>query len=437
MILQILKLFYNMHPLSNRQIALNILLEVFEKHHSLDQAITRFTAESTESSSWIKALCFGLIRKISLLESLMIHLTKKPLSKKDLKLKLILYIGFYQLLFMETKTHAAIFETVELAKRNHLHHASGFVNAVLQIVARQGQTILENIPKEARYNHPEWLLKLIRKAYPQEWQYIIEENNAHPPLFLRVNTQKIERDRYCALLEGRHPYTKPALSKVSIELLEPIDVRTLPHFAEGFVSVQDLAAQQAASLLELEPGQIVLDACAAPGGKTSHILETQSVRLYALDQDAKRMERVQENLSRLGLHAELRVTDASTLEFKSNSFDRILLDAPCSGSGVIRRHPDIRFLRKAEDILSLSQMQQKLLTHLWPMLKPGGILLYATCSILPEENDEVITTFLSKNPDAKASPLQFESGKVTRHGWQFLPQTHGPDGFYYAKLLKS
>ncbi len=204
---------------------------------------------------------------------------------------------------------------------------------------------------------------------------------------------------------------------------------------EGYISVQDLAAQQAAPLLELKAGQIVLDACAAPGGKTAHILETADVSLYAVDQDAIRLARVSENLTRLNLHATLRAEDATQLDFPARYFDRILLDAPCSGTGVIRRHPDIRFLRQASDIPKLASLQQKMLTHLWPMLKPEGILLYATCSLLPDENDAVIEAFLATVPQASTCALHFKSGHATRYGWQFLPSAAGPDGFYYSKLV--
>lgn len=429
-----------MKPLNTRQIALQILFEVFESRHSLDQAFIRHTSQLTDGQAWLKALCFGILRTTSLLDSLIEQFSKKKLTKKDIKLKIIFYIGLYQLLFMETKAHAAIFETVELAKKNQLQYASGFVNALLQNVARQGKKLLEELPATAHYNHPAWLLELIKKAYPQTWQQIIEENNAHPPLFIRVNHLKTDRADYLESLKKLEaPILTPKVcgTDCAIEILPPVDIKLLPGFQDGEFSVQDIAAQQAAALLELRAGQVVLDACAAPGGKTGHILETAPVKLYAVDQDPLRMKRVEENLTRLGLHAEIEVSDALDLRFKPNTFDRILLDAPCSGTGVIRRHPDIRFLRQPDDIPTLSQMQLKLLKHLWPILKPEGIFLYATCSILPQENDMVIQAFLAETQDVKLVTLQLEFGQATPYGWQLLPTTHGPDGFYYSKLTKT
>ncbi len=387
--------------MSPRQESLVILLNVLQKNRSL----------SLENASpWVKALCFGVLKKTSILDYVLSQFTRIPLKPKDIKLKVILYIGIYQLLFMDTPQHAAIFETVELSKKNHLQHQSGFVNAILQNIVRQG---VPEIPTKATYNHPAWLLEQIKQAYPQAWQAIIAANNDHPPMFIRKKN-----------------------IKDPIEIDPPCDVKDLPGFATGEVSVQDYAAQQAAYLLDLQEGQIVLDACAAPGGKTAHILETTKVKLIAVDHDAIRMERVKQNLNRLKLSAELRVADALTLDFPTAYFDRILLDAPCSGTGVIRRHPDIRFLRREEDIHSLVSIQQKLLTHLWPMLKPGGILLYATCSILPQENDAIIANFITHTPTAKIIPLSLNYGYITPYGWQFLPNPHGPDGFYYAKLVR-
>lgn len=446
MLLQISHFFYTMQTLNSRALSFFILLSVMENQSNIDQAFEKHLTESARDIPWIKALCFGILRTQSILDFLIDGFSKKPLGKKDLPLKIIGYIGLYQLLFMDTKAHAAIFETVELAKQQRLQHASGFVNALLQKVARSGKVILDTIPVEATYNHPAWLIAKIKAAYPNDWQSIIAENNKHPPLFLRINQRKTNRTEYCNVILAKagiqakcHASLDPRFREddSSLELLDPIDIKTLPGFNEGLFSVQDLSAQQSALLLDLQDGQVVLDACAAPGGKACHILEMAEVKLIASDQDAKRMERVLQNLNRLGLQAETKISDASALEFPNHYFDRILLDAPCSATGVIRRHPDIRLLRREEDIQNLANTQQKILSHLWPMLKPGGILLYATCSILPEENDEVISSFLSKTADASITPLNFESGQQTQHGWQFLPSSHGGDGFYYSKLMRT
>lgn len=448
-----------MHALNPRELTVKILLEVLGKKHNLDfafekhlkrsQDIQQQVAEQPISAhmqdqgwhnkhqAWIKSICFGVLRNASSLDYLCRTFSKKSFSPKDLKLKLIIYIGLYQILYMDTKVHAAVFETVELTKKCHLRHASGFVNALLQHVGKAGKDLLLSIPPAEKYNHPPWLLAQIKQAYPQCWHDIIQANNTHPPFFLRVNLRKIKRPAYLEILHAAGTTAQPSqLSPGGIMLEKPHDVVSLPYFSEGYVSVQDLAAQQAAYLLELQDGQIVLDACAAPGGKTGHILETANVELYAIDQEAHRMERVIQNLDRLKLSAHSLVIDASCFDPGPILFDRILIDAPCSGTGVIRRHPDILCLRTEEDLAKFAAVQQKLLRHLWTYLKKGGILLYATCSILPAENDAVMNAFIDTLPDTCILPLQLEKGHATQYGWQFLPSPHGPDGFYYSKLKK-
>jgi len=427
-----------MKPISTRRIAMKVLENILIKQQNMDHALAQNIPDTLtqQEQAWIKALCFGIVRKKSILDYLLTQLSQKPLNKKNKRLYIIFYIGIYQLLFMATKSHAAVFETVELTKQHHLKYASAYVNAILQKTLREGSSLLEHVPQEHTHNHPSWLICKLKQAYPKEWQNIIQENLNHPPFFLRVNNRKTSRDAYLKTLTDYSASTV-ALSPLAIELLEACDPKALPHFTEGYVSVQDPAAGQAAFLLDLEDGQAVLDACAAPGGKTCHILETANVKLTAVDQDANRMPRVLENLERLNLSAETLIQDASTLDFPEAYFDRILLDAPCSGTGVIRRHPDILFLRQESDIPKLTQTQALLLRHLWPMLKPGGIFVYATCSILPEENDAVTSRFLKNTPNAQVIPLSFSSGHQTDQGWQFLPKMHGEDGFYYCKLQKT
>jgi 16S rRNA (cytosine967-C5)-methyltransferase len=292
-----------------------------------------------------------------------------------------------------------------------------------------------------RTAHPRWLQKSLKAFWPQQWEAICEANNAHPPMILRVNRRHHDRNAYLALLaEAGVGASACRYSQDGIVLAEACDVRTLPGFAEGWVSVQDEAAQLAADLLDLAPGQRVLDACCAPGGKTCHVLEVQSDldQVVAIDLEAKRLARVRENLDRLGLDAELIACDArqTATWWDGKPFQRILLDAPCSATGVIRRHPDIKLTRQAEDIPALASLQAELLDALWPTLAVGGVLLYATCSSLPTENTEVIEAFLARTPGARELDMAIEAGLRQPHGRQLLAQAGGHDGFYYAKLIK-
>lgn len=386
----------------------------------------------------VKALCFGILREKETLDFILAQFLKKPLSlEQEGNLALVLYIGTYQLLRVDTKPYAAIFETVELAKQHHLPPT--LVNAVLRNIDRKRECLLASVSEEASYNHPAWLLKLIKTTYPQDWRAIVQENNAHPPFYLRVNQRKISPADYLALLKNEGIIAEQKALRAESEAIwvtKALPITDVPGFHEGFVSVQDIAAQCAPYLLDLIPGAKVLDACAAPGGKACHMLEVADIELTCIDHKQARLTSIQENLDRLGLKAHLQLGDSRTHPFPAGHFDRILLDAPCSGTGVIRRHPDIRYLKSEADLPALSATQLNLLTHLWPALKPGGLLLYATCSILNEENDEVISRFLTDHPDASTLPLHFDQGHASHFGWQFLPKHQGPDGFYYAQLQK-
>lgn len=385
----------------------------------------------------VKALCFGILKEKETLDFILAQFLKQPLSlEKNGDLTLVFYIGAYQLLRMDRKPYATIFETVELAKKHHL--PSALVNAVLRNINRQKELLLASVSEDAAYNHPTWLLKLMKAAYPQDWQSIAQENNAHPPFFLRVNQRKTSCTDYLALLHNQGMIAEKATrSPDAILLKDALPVSELPGFQNGLVSVQGRAAQYAPYLLDLTSGLKVLDACAAPGGKACHLLEVADVDLTCVDHKQDRLDRIADNLHRLGLQAHLQLGDSRTHPFPLAHFDRILLDAPCSGTGVIRRHPDIRYLKSEADLPTLSATQLDLLTHLWPALKTGGLLLYATCSILPQENDAVLSRFLAGHPNASPLPLHFDQGRTSQYGWQFLPSHKGPDGFYYAKLLKS
>jgi 16S rRNA (cytosine967-C5)-methyltransferase len=389
-------------------------------------------------------LAFGAARWQPRLQLLADKLLEKPLKAADKDVEALLLIGLYQLLHSRIPEHAAIGETVGCAGALKKPWAKGLLNAVLRRAQREHEALYAELDRDPVLHsaHPRWLQKALKAHWPQHWQAICAANNAHPPLILRVNRRHGSRDAYLNELREAGIEAEPCTySRDGVRLLQPCDVTTLPGFKEGRVSVQDEAAQLAADLLELAPGQHVLDACAAPGGKTCHLLEVEPGlgEVVAVDLEAKRLARVRENLERLHLEATLIAADGRDTGawWDSQPFQRILLDAPCSATGVIRRHPDIKLTRKPEDIPALAQLQGELLDALWPTLAPGGILLYATCSVLPTENSETIAAFLTRTADAQEVAIAGEFGLQPAHGRQLLPQLDGHDGFYYAKLIKT
>jgi len=393
-------------------------------------------------------LAFGTARWEPRLSALAAKLLQKPFKTADSDVQALLLVGLYQLFYSRIPAHAAIGETVGCADKLKKPWAKALLNAVLRRAQREGEALLIELEHDpvVRTSHPRWLQKALKAAWPEQWQAICAANNAHPPMILRVNRRHKTRDQYLQLLLDAGIQAGPTeFSQDGIVLAEPVDVRALPGFSEGWISVQDEAAQLAADLLELAPGQRVLDACCAPGGKTCHLLEVQSqlAGVVAVDLEAKRMVRVKENLDRLGLTAELIAADARATDqwWDGKPFQRILLDAPCSATGVIRRHPDIKLTRQADDIPALAALQGELLDALWPTLQVGGILLYATCSTLPMENTEVIKAFLARTSGARELDIAGQNGNPPPglkqpHGRQLLAQEGGHDGFYYAKLIK-
>ncbi|MGB9089160.1 MAG: 16S rRNA (cytosine(967)-C(5))-methyltransferase RsmB [Pseudomonas farsensis] len=388
-------------------------------------------------------LAFGTARWQPRLDLLAAQLLQKPFKAADADVQALLLVGLYQLFYTRIPAHAAIGETVGCADKLKKPWAKALLNAVLRRAQREGQELLASMERDpvVRTAHPRWLQKSLKAFWPEQWEAICAANNAHPPMILRVNRRHHSRDAYLALLaEAGIGASACQYSRDGIVLAEACDVRGLPGFAEGWVSVQDEAAQLSADLLELAPGQRVLDACCAPGGKTCHLLEAEAglAQMVAIDLEAKRLTRVRENLERLQLDAELIACDArdTTSWWDGKQFQRILLDAPCSATGVIRRHPDIKLTRQAEDIPALAALQGELLDALWPTLEVGGMLLYATCSSLPTENTEVIAAFLARTPGARELDLATEAGLRQPHGRQLLAQEGGHDGFYYAKLIK-
>lgn len=419
-----------------RAIAAKTLADVFNKGTSL-----KITNE-TKDRAFIQELCFGVMRWYWQLEAISKQLLSKKLKAKDNDIFALLLTGLYQLIHLRTPAHAAIHETVQATRTLKKPWAAGLINATLRQFQREQENILENIKQNfsARYSHPEWLMQIIQSEWPQHWENILHANNQYPPLTLRVNILKISRDNYAKKIID---HTFAPFSASGITLKQACDIKQLPGFKEGEFSVQDESAQLAAPLLELKPELMVLDACAAPGGKTAHILETEPrlKKLFAIDVDNKRMQKIKENLTRLQLMSQtitLICDNATHPEnwWDKNQFDRILLDAPCSATGVIRRHPDIKYLRRSDDIAKLAAQQLQLLNSLWPTLKPGGLLVYATCSILPQENENVLAAFLQTHIDAKEKIITAEWGIAKTIGRQLLPQNDGHDGFYYAKIEK-
>jgi len=389
----------------------------------------------------LQEICFGVMRYLPQLEAVCSQLMAKPLIKQLRPLQFLLYVGIYQLKFMRIPDHAAISETVEAARELKGQSLTKLINGVLRNVQRQQELFnFEAAPAAVKFNHPGWLITALQQAYPEQWQAILDANQQKAPLWLRVNVSKISATDYAAALtRAGIEYSRPLADlPAAIKLAQAQDVTSLPGYSDGWFSVQDAAAQYAATLLDVQNGQQILDACCAPGGKTCHILElAPDARVTALDKDARRLMRVHDNLARLGLTAKVIAADASepTTWWQGQLFDRILLDVPCSATGVIRRHPDIRWLRKKADIPALAELQQRILQQCWALLAPGGSLLYATCSVLPQENSMQIEQFLQQNSDASLVALPHQPDNAN-YGWQILPGERDVDGFFYARLVK-
>ncbi|WP_242169495.1 MULTISPECIES: 16S rRNA (cytosine(967)-C(5))-methyltransferase RsmB [unclassified Pseudomonas] len=427
-----------------RLAAAKALAAVLNGKASLNSSLpTQLDKVEDRDRGFTQDLAFGTARWQPRLSALAAKLLQKPFKAADADVEALLLVGLYQLLYTRVPAHAAIGETVGCADKLKKPWAKALLNAVLRRAQRESEALLAELEHDpvVRTAHPRWLQKSLKAFWPEQWEAICAANNAHPPMILRVNRRHHSRDAYLQLLTEAGINATPCVFSVDGIVLEAAtDVRALPGFAEGWISVQDEAAQLAADLLDLAPGQRVLDACCAPGGKTCHILEVEKdlAGVVAVDLEAKRLVRVRENLARLGLSAELIAADGrdTATWWDGKPFQRILLDAPCSATGVIRRHPDIKLTRQPDDIAALAVLQGELLDALWPTLEVGGILLYATCSTLPTENTEVIEAFLARTSGARELDLATAAGIKQPHGRQLLAQEGGHDGFYYAKLIK-
>jgi 16S rRNA (cytosine967-C5)-methyltransferase len=413
--------------------------------HSLTEVLGRYQLQVADRDRAVLAeLSYGICREFFYLDALAELLLKHPLKSKDQDVRALALSGLYQLLFTRIPEHAAIGETAGAARLLKKKWAVALINGILRRFQRERLPLIAKLEDrstpETKYNQPLWLIEALQKAWPKQAEAVLQGLQQRPPFSLRVNLSQSRLSDYLSTLATAGLPGRPVTGVDSAIILEkPVAVSSLPGFEAGKVSVQDVGAQMAAFLLDIQPGMRVLDACAAPGGKTGHMLEQVSdIDMVAMDVDEKRLARVNENMQRLGFAPGLVVGDASDPQgaWSNEAFDRILVDAPCTATGVMRRHPDIKLLRRREDAEALVVRQKAILAAEWQMLKPGGKMLYATCSLLPMENDEQIHVFLETHEDARAVMLQSGLGISTRYGLQLLPDTMDTDGFYYSLLEK-
>ena len=426
--------------------AASVLFEILENGVSAKQALNaRLEAYDSRNAAWLQEMVFGSLRKLPTLQFWLRGLLDKPLKGNKKVLEHLIMVGFYQLTFTRVSPHAAVAETVGGAEFLRGDSLKGLLNAILRTFIRENTALKEPENPAAAAGLPNWIYKAINEHYGELAHDVIKQTNQKAPLWLRFNPHKIDLERFLSALNESGMPTQTSLAHSTGVICEhSTNITELPGFDEGWFAVQDGAAQFAAPILAPEAGDKILDCCAAPGGKTAHLLTVQPdiAQCVAIDTDPDRLARVDENLARLGLSADLKCTDAQDLEawHDGELFDKILLDAPCSATGIIRRQPDIRWLRQKSDIAPLVEIQKELLAKMWQILKPGGKLLYATCSILPEENVLQIQEFLENNTDAEVLPIepvyaQYAS-VVCPTGLQILPGDGQMDGFYYALLQK-
>jgi 16S rRNA (cytosine967-C5)-methyltransferase len=427
-----------------RRQCLSALSRVVLKGESLTTALADETADlPPREAAWTRALAYATVRWYIRLEAMVEGMLDHPLKPRDAVVRVLLCQGLAEIFHFGTPDHAAVRETAELARAIQRPGAVGLVNALLRRALRERaelESVMDRRPP-LRYACPAWLVTGIRGAFPDAWEEVLRASTEPAPMTLRVNTARtaratlLERLAQAGLAAAPHPMVPTALT-----LAEAVDVDGLPGFAEGLVSVQDAAAQWAGLLLAPRAGERVLDACAAPGGKTGHLLEMVDgdIDLTALDIDGQRLGRVRENLQRLGYRARMHIGDLADPEgwWDGKPFDAILLDVPCSATGVIRRHPDIKLLRRPGDIAELAVRQAEFLASAWGLLRPGGRLLYATCSLLAAENEQVVVPWMARTADARAVALDFPGGGDREVGRAIALGTQGMDGFFYALLAR-
>lgn len=428
----------------SQQIAADAVNQVLSGRNltlALPAALAAFPDATPQQRGAAADLSYGTLRFYGETNAYLTCLLEKPLT--DDRIYTLLLVAIYQLLHDKadafTVVNQAVHAVSQFRKPTPKQWAKGLVNAILRNFLRRKDEFTAKLANTevATYSYPQWWINKLKVQYPDYWQSILIAGNQHPPMTLRVNTKKISIEEYLQLLE-RQDIEASHLGGQAVVLLKPVAVEKIPGFSDGVVSVQDYGAQLAAQLLDAEAGMRVLDACCAPGGKTGHILELADVQLTAMDSDAGRLQRVQENLSRLALSAELLVADAAVADwYDGKPFDRILADVPCTASGIVRRHVDIKWLRREADVASFAAQQARILPNLWQLLAKGGKLLYVTCSVFNEENQTQVDTFLLQHPDAKQLHLPVDSFKdLVQLNGQLVPSI-AHDGFFYALLQKN
>lgn len=427
--------------LNTRAQAAKLCWQIIDQGRSLDSAIADYVSTyqpNPQDKGFVQELVYGVCRWHGELELVAKKFLSSPIRKKDRVVHFLLLVGFYQLRHLQTADHAAVAETVSASKQLNKVWAKKLINGCLRNYQRNPVEVADAVTQ----SHPQWLNEEITKAWPNHSLAILHENNQRPPMCIRVNQIHNTRDEYLALLNDHNiKATLDAYSEDGLVLTQAQNVSKLPGFNQGWCSVQDTAAQLAAGILDIKPSHTVLDACAAPGGKTAHMLERMNNQgqMHALDISEKRCEQLRSTLERLNLNGSVYVADATKTDSwpaAKNGYDRILIDAPCSGIGVIRRHPDIRHHRRPSDIKALNTSQSALLQAVWPKLKPGGLMLYMTCSIIPSENDLQIKQFIQKTSDAIIVDIDHPFSLKQEFGVQTLPGVHLMDGFYYSLLKK-
>lgn len=429
--------------LNSRAAAARIAWQIIDQGQSLDANIASYheTAQhSVQDRGFIQELVYGVCRWYGELDAVAQGLLRSPIRNKDRVIHFVLLVGLYQLRHISTADHAAVAETVSACKQLNKVWAKNLINGCLRQYLREP---IELEQSAAQLSHPKWIVEALTKSWPEQVEQIIEANNIKPPMCVRVNSRLHSRDAFLALcLEAELDAIADPYAIDGIILQQAVPVQRLPGFEQGSCSIQDTAAQLAADLLAAEPGMTVLDACAAPGGKTAHILERcdNQLEMHALDISDRRCEQLHSTLARLELDAQVMVADArkkDAWDQAEQGYDRILIDAPCSGLGVIRRHPDIKHHRRPTDIQQLNEIQLALLNNLWSCLKPDGVMLYMTCSVLPAENQAIVRQFLGQQNDAMLEVIDHPNALQLKCGVQTLPGVHAMDGFYYCLLKKA
>lgn len=424
--------------------AAQVLAEVLDERAPLPLVLGRQRARFNNAGHQplLQELCYGTLRWLPRLEAIMEQLLSRPLNRLNREVACLLATGLYRLDYMNIPDHAAVHLTVEGCTQIRKPWARRVVNAALRRYLRERRRIGIHLShsRVARYAHPDWLIEAIADAWPGDWERILAAGNTRPPLCLRVNRRRAQPHACRAELARAGIRATPVPHcPYALSIDSPVPVSALPGFAEGRLSVQDAAAQLAAALLAPAPAERVLDACAAPGGKSGALLEHAApLQLWCLDRSETRLEKVRENLARLGLAARVVAGDLRAPQdwWDGAHYDRILLDVPCSATGVIRRNPDIKTARTADDVRQAAAAQAELLEAAWRLLAPGGRLVYASCSILPEENERPLGAFLRRHTDACSLPIRAAWGRPRGPGRQILPGWQGMDGFYYAVLKK-